>query len=38
VIVAEIRRLHAAGLKPRDIATSLHLGVAAVVQALKDAA
>jgi len=36
---AEIRRLHRDGLKVLDIANALHLGVAAVLQALgEDAA
>jgi hypothetical protein len=36
-ITAEIRRLRLTGLTPRDIATALRIGVAAVVQALGDA-
>lgn len=34
---AEIRRLHSTGLKPRDIADSLRIGLAAVQQALREA-
>jgi hypothetical protein len=33
---AEIRHLHSTGLKPHDIAASLHIGVAAVEQALRE--
>ncbi len=35
VIAAEIRRLHRDGLKPRDIANSLRLGLGAVLEALR---
>jgi hypothetical protein len=35
---AEIRHLHSTGLTVHDIASTLHIGVAAVQQALKDAA
>jgi hypothetical protein len=34
VIADEIRRLHGFGLKARDIADSLRIGVSAVLQAL----
>jgi hypothetical protein len=34
-IAAEIRRLHQTGLKPRDIATSLRMGLGAVLEALR---
>jgi hypothetical protein len=33
---AEIRHLHSTGLTARDIAASLHIGVAAVEQALRE--
>lgn len=35
---AEIRHLHSTGLTVHDIASTLRIGVAAVQQALKDAA
>lgn len=35
---AECRRMHREGLKPRDIAVALKIGVAAVLQALELAA
>jgi hypothetical protein len=34
VLGAEIRRMHAIGLKARDIAEALHLNLAAVIEAL----
>jgi hypothetical protein len=34
---AEIRRLHESGLTAHDISSSLHIGVAAVLQALQGA-
>jgi hypothetical protein len=34
VISAEIRRLHATGLKPRDISSALRIDVSAVLEAL----
>ncbi len=34
VIAAEIRRMYREGLKPRDIAVALRLGVSAVLQVL----
>jgi hypothetical protein len=36
VLRPEIRRLRATGLTPRDIGAALHLGVAAVAQALRE--
>lgn len=36
VMADEIRRLHGTGLKPRDIADSLRIGIAAVTQALRE--
>jgi hypothetical protein len=34
-IAAEIRRLHATGLKPRDISNTLRLDLGVVLQALR---
>jgi hypothetical protein len=36
LIAAEVRRMHRDGLKVRDIADSLRIGVAAVTQALRE--
>ena len=35
-IAVEIRRLHAEGLKPRDIAVALRLGLTQVLEAIGD--
>ena len=36
-VAAEIRRLVANGLKPRDVAAALRLGLGQVLEALRDA-